>query len=64
MKLIQLTFPGLLFARAYAMSGQSQAVFGVLGVLIIVDVINQVVCLQVLIIMKVMNEGIIDFSQC
>ena len=55
MKLIQVTFPGLPFARAYAISSHSWLALGVLGVLLLANVINQVVFLQVQTLMKVMN---------
>ena len=57
MKLIYVAVPGLLFARTYAISSQNQVVFGVLGVLILGNIIFQVVCLQLQTIMKPMNEG-------
>ena len=57
MKLIYVTVPGLLFARTYAISSQNQVVFGVLGFLILGNIIIQVVCLQLQTIMKATNEG-------
>ena len=46
MELIYVTVPGLLLARTYAISRQSQVVFGVLGILILGNIIIEVVCLQ------------------
>ena len=57
MKLIYVTVPGLLFARTYAISRQSQVVFGVLGTLVLGNIIIEVVCLQLHTIVKAMNEG-------
>ena len=57
MKLVYVTVPGLLLARTYAISSQSKVVFGVLGFLILGNIIVDVVCLQVLTIMKAMIEG-------
>ena len=54
-----MTVPGLLFARTYAISRQSKVVFGVLGFLILSNIIFEVVCLQFPTITKVMNEGIL-----
>ena len=54
-----MTVPGLLFARTYAISRQSKVVLGVLGFVILGNIIIEVVCLQFPTIMKVMNEGIL-----
>ena len=59
--LIYMTVPGLLLARTYAVSRQSQLVFGVLGFLILGNIIFGVVCLQLHTIMKAMNEGTLQF---
>ena len=61
MKLIYVTVPGLLFARTYAISSQNKVVFGVLGFLILGNIIIGVVCFQLQTIMKAMNEGTLQF---
>lgn len=44
MKLDQITRPGLLLARTYAISSQSRMVLGILGFLVLGNLINSVVC--------------------